>query len=390
MTSSDSCSPRSVEARDRGGLPCADRGERDRRAQAAGRRGALRARDAARGDGRAPRVHGAAGAGRARGAAARRVRGGGADRRRRLHGRAGAAPRAGGDRPRRCPLRHDGIRSAAPRAGELDLRADVLRLRVRAQVPRRPRPARQRRLLPARLAARAGRHGDELHVAGTGRRRLGDQHPTRRRHVPGAAGGASRAAARGHQGDDVPRGLRRGRRRDGRVRLLPRDVRGGLRRTLRERRPRRRPDARPEHRERARRGDRAELPGAGRPALADRGLRRAGPLPRRPRAAQGLPLRPTDDLHGPRRPDAQRAVGLRRWAGGRPRRVRPRPRGSRDGARRQDDARGGARRRHLHPHLRRGRLRPARRPRPCARRDGRARGQGERRARPGGVRMAGR
>ena len=72
-----SCSPDPLEARDRGGLPCADRGERDRRAQAAGRRRALRARDAARGDGRAARVHGAAGAGRARGAPARRVRGGG-------------------------------------------------------------------------------------------------------------------------------------------------------------------------------------------------------------------------------------------------------------------------------------------------------------------------
>ena len=93
---------------------------------------------------------------------------------------------------------------------------------------------------------------------------------------------------------------------DARVLLLPRDVRRRLRRPLRERRPRRGADARPEHRERAGRGDRAELPGARRAALARRGLGRAGPLPRRPRAAQGLPLRPPDDVHRPRRPHASR------------------------------------------------------------------------------------
>ena len=66
----------------------------------------------------------------------------------------------------------------------------------------------------------------------------------------------------GDEGDDVPRGLRRRRRGDERVLLLPRDVRRRLRRPRRERRPRRGADARPEHRERAGRGDRAELPGA--------------------------------------------------------------------------------------------------------------------------------
>ena len=50
----------------------------------------------------------------------------------------------------RRPLRPDRLRPAAARAGQLDLRDDVLRLRLRAQVPDRPRPAGQRRLLPAR------------------------------------------------------------------------------------------------------------------------------------------------------------------------------------------------------------------------------------------------
>ena len=45
-------------------------------------------------------------------------------------------------------------------------------------------------------------------------------------------------------------------------------------------------------------------------ALARRGLRGPGPLPRRARAAQGLPLRPAaDDVHDPRRPRPARARG---------------------------------------------------------------------------------
>ena len=100
-------------------------------------------------------------------------------------------------------------------------------------------------------------------------------------------------------------GLRRRRPGERRVLLLPRDVRRRLRRPRRERRARRGADARPEHRERAGRGDRAELPGARRAALARRGLRRAGPVPRRARAAQGLPLRPADDVHRARRPHAR-------------------------------------------------------------------------------------
>ena len=154
------------------------------------------------------------------------------------------------------------------------------------QVPDRPRPARERRLLPARLACDAPRGTvDELHVAEPGRRRLGDADAARRRDLPRAAAGAARAAARGDEGDDVPRGLRRRRPATRRVLLLPRDVRRRLRRPLRERRPRRRADARPEHRERAGRGDRAELPGAGDAALAGRGLRAA---PGRFRGGLGL------------------------------------------------------------------------------------------------------
>ena len=118
----------------------------------------------------------------------------------------------------------------------------------------------------ARHGRRAGRDGHELHVAEPGRRRLGDADAARRRDLPRAAAGAARAAARGDEGDDVPRRLRRRRPRERRLLLLPRDVRRRLRRPRGERRARRGAGARPEHRERAGRGDRAELPGAGRAA----------------------------------------------------------------------------------------------------------------------------
>ena len=195
----------------------------------------------------------------------------------------------------------------------------------------------------ARQRRRAEGHGHELHLAEPGRRRLGDADAARRRDLPGAAAGAARAAAGGHEGDDVPRGLRRCRRADGRVLLLPRDVRRRLRRPRRQRRAGRRADARAEHRERARRGDRAELSGARRAPLAGRGLGRPGPLPRRPRPAQGLRLRPRDDVHGARRPHARRPGGrVRRScreAGG----VRADPRRRGDAARREDDDRGRSR-----------------------------------------------
>ena len=121
-----------------------------------------------------------------------------------------AGPPAGSDRDhaRRAPLRHVGVGSAAARAGQLDLRDDVLGVRLRAEVPDRPRPAGQRRLLPALQPQRSGRNGDELHLALAGRRRLGDAGPARRGDVPRPPAGVPGAAAGGHQGDDVPGGLR--------------------------------------------------------------------------------------------------------------------------------------------------------------------------------------
>ena len=101
-----------------------------------------------------------------------------ARRQRRLHRRARAAQ--GARRPSRPDGVHfdfAGLRPAAARAGELDLRDDVLRLRLRAQVPDRPGPARERRLLPADHGRRAERQRHELHVAEPGRRRLGDPGP---------------------------------------------------------------------------------------------------------------------------------------------------------------------------------------------------------------------
>ncbi len=148
-------------------------------------------------------------------------------------------------------------------------------------------------------------------LARPGRRRLGDARAPDRGDRPRADPGLPRAAARGDEGDDVPGGLRLPRRRGRKVHVLLRHVRRRLRRPVRERRPRRRPVAQPEHRERADRGDRAQLPGAHQRPLARRGLRGAGPVPRRPRAAQGLPLRPPHDLHRPRRPRQGRARGAR-------------------------------------------------------------------------------
>ena len=85
-----------------------------------------------------------------------------------------------------------------------------------------------------RLVGRRARgDGRQLHLADAGRRRLGDADPARRRDLPRAPPGAARAAAGGNEGDDVPRGLRRRRRGERRVHLLPRDVRRRLRRPVR-------------------------------------------------------------------------------------------------------------------------------------------------------------
>ncbi len=235
----------------------------------------------------------------------------GLGRHRRLHRRAGAPPRPDRDRPGRRLVRPRRQRPAAARAGQLHLRADLLGVRLRAEVPDRPGPAGQRRLLPARASRRAGGQRHELHLALARRRRLGDPDPARRHHLPRDPAGAAGVAPGRDEGDDVPCRVRRRRPGHERVRLLPRDVRRRLRRAARERRPRRGADARPEHRERAGRGDGAELPGARRPALARRRLGRRRPLPRRARLAQGLPLRPPDHLHRALRPDDAPAPRVR-------------------------------------------------------------------------------
>ena len=161
--------PDPLEARDGRRLPRPDRGERDRRPPRDGARRAARARDDPRDDGGAARVHRAAHAGRARRAAARAS----------TRPRAPSTTTATRTSPcglqarveigaGRRPLRPDRLRPAAARARQLDLRDVVLRLRLRAQVPGRPGPAGQRRLLPAGQPARAGRDG---HRTAPGRRR---------------------------------------------------------------------------------------------------------------------------------------------------------------------------------------------------------------------------
>ena len=230
-------------------------------------------------------------------------------------------------------LRHDRLRPAAARARQLDLREDVLGLRVRAQVPDRPRPAGQRRLLPAHPGRRARGDGDELHLAGPGRRRLGDADAPRRGDLPGAPAGVPRPASGGDEGDDVPGRLRLARRRARELLVLLRHVRRRLRRAARERRPRRGAGARAEHRERADRGDGAQLPGA------DRAPRRSSRTPRaRAASAAGSGCARTTASTSRRRSRSSPTATARAVGRGRRRRrprggVRARPRRRRDAAR---------------------------------------------------------
>ena len=176
----------------------------------------------------------------------------------------------------------------------------------------------------------------------------------------------------------------------GTLHVLLRGARRRLRRPPCERRPRRRAGERPEHRERADRGDGAQLPGPDHAALARRGLRRAGPLSGRARAAQGLHRPPADHVHDPRRPRPQRPLGgVRRARRGR-RPLRADPRRRRDAARLEEHDRPARRRHGQRAQLRRRRLRPARGARPRARPARRAGGEGERGARPGRVPRRGR
>ena len=91
----------------------------------------------------------------------------------------------------------DRLRPAAAGARQLDLRADVLRLRLRPQVPDRPGHPGQRRLLPAGHGRRARGHGrPTARWPAAGRRRLGDANAARRRALQGAPPGACPSGCR--------------------------------------------------------------------------------------------------------------------------------------------------------------------------------------------------
>ena len=109
----------------------------------------------------------------------------------------------------------EGSDPAAPRTRQLDLRDDLLGLRLHAQVPDRSRPAGQRRLLPADHGRRARGHRDERTLAGGRRRRLGDTFAAGRGAVPRAARGAPQPDACGNERDDVPGRFREPRRSGG-------------------------------------------------------------------------------------------------------------------------------------------------------------------------------
>ena len=168
----------------------------------------------------------------------------------------------------------------------------------------------------ARLGAtrRAGTV-DELHVAGAGRRRLGDADPARRGALPRAPARVPRAAAGGDEGDDVPGGLRLARRRD-RRRTRASTTRSPAATAARFASDG--PDAVQAHGQNTENApiEETELnyPVRIDAARARRELRGPRPVPRRARPAQGLPLRPHDDVHDPRRPRPLRAVGRLRRA----------------------------------------------------------------------------
>ncbi len=85
---------------------------------------------------------------------------------------------------------------AAPRAGQLDLRPDVLELRLRPEVADRPGHPGQRRVLPLRPRPRAGRHRRQRHAPGARRRWLGDGDAPRRDALRGRSRRRSRSGSR--------------------------------------------------------------------------------------------------------------------------------------------------------------------------------------------------
>ncbi len=147
--------------------------------------------------------------------------------------------------------------------------------------------------------------------------------------------------------------------RDGELFAFLETVAGGIRRSRLVRWARRRPAPSAEHRERARRGDRDQLPGQDPALRADRGIRGAGNLPRRPWAAQGLHLRGRRVVHDPRRPRQVGPIRTVRWRIGGPGAVHPGPRRRRDTGQLEDHALPPRRRRREHPVVRWRRIRAA-------------------------------
>ena len=335
-----------------------------------------------RDDGRAARVHRAPHARRARGAAARRLRGRGRRRQRRLHRRAGAAAGArrasaptasrfdttGSDPQRRAPVNSTYAMTFSACAYALKCLVD----------PDLPVNDGFYRLLDV---ARAGGHGHELHA---GRRAVVGGWETQTRLVEVIfrallpafperlpAGTKGMMCQAGFGSLDVEAGD---------VHVLLRHVRRRLRRAAsRATAPTRcRRTARTPRTRRSRRPSSTTRCGSTR-LVARRGLRGPGPLPRRARAAQGLPLRPA--RRRSRSSPTATASGRGASFGGHDGRVAEYvhdPRRRRDAARLEGDARARARRRDQRAHVRRRRLRPARGARPRARRCATSRGQGAR------------
>ena len=207
-----------LEARDRRRLPRPDRRERHRRAAHPGARRRHGRETLARDDGRAARLHRAPHAA----PSSRRCRTASSRPRASVDNdgytdEPGAASRPASSSPRRrlaSTLTGSDPQRRAPVNSTYAMTFSGVRLR--AQVPDRPRPAGQRRLLPPRRRRRAGGHGRRTRRwPSRGRRRLGDARPARRGDLPRAPARVPGPAARGNEGDDVPGGLRQPRRRDG-------------------------------------------------------------------------------------------------------------------------------------------------------------------------------
>ena len=153
-------------------------------------------------DGRAARLHRAPHPRRDRGAAARRLRGRGLRRHRRLHRRARAAEGARRDLGRTASASTSPARDPQRRAPVNSTYAQTFSACAYArEVPDRPRPAGQRRLLPRSSRRRAGGQRHELHLArarssAAGRRRRGSSTSSSARSSPRFPSGCPRGRRR--------------------------------------------------------------------------------------------------------------------------------------------------------------------------------------------------